>query len=355
MQSGAANNQDANEFDAFQIARALWSQLWVIISVTAIAVVLGMMYAFFSERVYEARAYLVPPTQSDIADLNVGRTKEFDLEPYTIEHVYRLFLRNLLSESLRQEFFESTYLPSLSEDEKKRSQDALYAEFLKKMKVSPVTADEIGRYSVIAQTADAEESVDWVKKYIKHAELQALNELTKNVSYEAKIRAQNMDWEINAKRDAGEAVREDTLVKLRAALSIAEATGVQRPVMIFDGSPNAAATNMTGEMSFLRGVEALRAEIKNIEGRSSNDAFLTGLRELQAKKSFFEKLAVTSPRIDMYRYDGEVEVPQDAIKPKRTLVVLLALILGLMLGVLVALSLHHLGGKRAKKSRAHQV
>ncbi|WP_448632321.1 MULTISPECIES: Wzz/FepE/Etk N-terminal domain-containing protein [Pseudomonas fluorescens group] len=355
MQSDAANNQYANEFDAFQIARALWRQVWVIISVTAIAVVLGLMYAFFSERVFEARAYLVPPTQSDIAELNAGRTKEFELEPYTIEQVYRLFVRNLLSETLRQEFFESTYLPSLSEDEKKRSQDALYAEFLKKLKVTPVTADEVGRYSVIAQTGNAEQSVDWVKKYIKHAELQAVNEITKNVSYEAKVRAQNMGREIDAKRETGEAMRADTLVKLRASLGVAEAVGVQKPTMIFDGTPNAATTNMTGEMSFLRGVEALKAEIKSIEGRSSNDAFLSGLRDLQAKKSFFEKLAVTPLKIDMYRYDGDVEVPQEAIKPKRTLVVLLALVLGLMLGVLAALSVHHLGGKSAKKSPGYQV
>ncbi|MFJ7796611.1 LPS O-antigen chain length determinant protein WzzB [Pseudomonas sp. NPDC096950] len=344
MRSDIPNNQYSDEIDAFLIARSLWSRVWVIIGVTAIAGIFGLMYAFLSDRVYEARAYLVPPTQSDIADLNTGRTREFELTPYSIEDVYRLFLRNLRSESLRQEFFTTEYLPTLSEDQKAQSQDALYADFLKKLQVLPVTADETGRYSVVAQTSSPEKAVDWVKGYIKHAELLANNEIMKNVSYEAKIRAKNVKQEIDTKRETGETSRGDTITKLRAALSVAQAAGVQKPTVSFGGSP--VAGNLEGDMSFLRGVEALNAEIKNLETRSSNDAFIRELRDLQAKKSFYDKLAVAPRDINMYRYDGVVETPETAIKPKKTLVIALALVLGLMLGVLSAFALYRLDEAR---------
>ncbi|MEO6680783.1 MAG: Wzz/FepE/Etk N-terminal domain-containing protein [Pseudomonas sp.] len=344
MRSETANNQHSDEIDAFLIARALWSRVWVIIGVTVIAGVFGLMYAFLSERVYEARAYLVPPTQSDIADLNTGRTREFELAPFSIEDVYRLFLRNLRSESLRQEFFESEYLPTLSDDKKAQSQDALYSDFLKKLQVVPVTADEAGRYSVVAQTGSPDKAVDWVKAYIKHAELLANNEIMKNVSYEAKVRAKNVKQEIDTKRETGETERGDSITKLRAALSVASAAGVQKPTVSFGGA--SVVGNMEGDMSFLRGVEALNAEIKNLESRSSNDAFIKELRDLQAKKNFYDKLAVAPREINMFRYDGVVETPETAIKPKKTLVIALALVLGLMLGVLSAFALYRLGEAR---------
>jgi len=344
----SSSNQNPDEIDAFVIAKALWDRIWIIVGITVVAVLFGAMYSFMSERVYEARAYLVPPTQSDIADLNLGRTREFELAPYSIDDVYRIFLRNLQSESLRREFFVNEYLPNLSSDQKEQSQDSLYADFSKKILVTPLGADEMGRYSVVAQTNRAETAVDWVKHYVKRAETLATKEIMKNVSYEAKARAKNVDQEIGTKRETGENVRGDDITKLRAALNIAQAAGVQKPTILLGGVPTAMTGYAAEDQNFLKGVEALNAEIKNLENRSSNDAFIKELRELQAKKSFYDKLAVASRDINMYRYDGSVETPDNAIKPKKALVILLALVLGLMLGVLSAFTLYRF--EESKKS-----
>jgi chain length determinant protein (polysaccharide antigen chain regulator) len=346
MRSDATNNQYQDDIDIFSIARGLWNRVWVIIAVTLIAGVLGLMYAFLSERVYEARAYLVPPTQSDIADLNTGRTARNELTPYSIGDAYRLFLRNLQSESLRQDFFAEEYLPSLSDDQKTRPQDALYAEYSKKLQVNPVTADEAGRFSVVVQTTSPQQAVEWVKSYIEKAAVLAADEITKNVSYEAKVRSRGISQEIDTRRETGEFSRGDSIVKLREALSVATAAGVQKPTVIFGAATTAVAGKMDGEVSFLRGAEALNAEIKNLESRSSNDAYIKELRDLQAKKSFYDKLAVVSQDFRLFRYDGNVETPQSAVKPKKALVISLALVLGLMLGVLFAFTLYRLDESR---------
>lgn len=346
MRSDAINSRYSDDIDIFLIARALWSRVWVIITITLIAGVLGLMYAFLSERVYEAKAYLVPPTQSDIADLNTGRTSRNELTPYSIEDVYRLFLRNLQSESLRQDFFSNEYLPSLTDDQKARPQDVLYAEFSKKLQVHPVTADEAGRYSVIAQTTSPQQAVEWVTDYVKQAAALAAKEITKNVSYEAKVRSRSISQEIDTRRETGESSRGDAIVKLRAALNVAMAAGVKKPTVTFGAAPTAVAGKMDGDVSFLRGVEALNAEIKNLESRSSNDAFIEELRELQAQKSFYDKLAVVSKDFSLFRYDGNVETPLSAVKPKKALVISLALVLGLMLGVLFAFTLYRMDASR---------
>ncbi|AZD09724.1 hypothetical protein C4K26_4335 [Pseudomonas chlororaphis] len=346
MRNDSTNSQNPDEIDAFLIARALWSRIWVIIGITALAGIVGAGYIFLSERVYEAKAYLVPPTQSDITSLNLGRTREFELTPYSIEDVYRIFLRNLQSESLRREFFVNNYLPKLSADLRSRSQDILYAEFSKKILVRQLNTDQLGRYLVVAQAGSAEEAVAWVKDYIKRAENMAKNEILKNVSYEAKVKAKNIDQEINSKRETSEKIRGDSITKLREALRIAQVVGIQRPTLMMGGGGVALTGSMEEGMAFLRGVEALSAEIKNIESRSSNDAFIKELRDLETKKSFYEKFSDTPKEFDMYRYDGVVELPDNAVKPKNVLVMLLALVLGLMLGVLSAFILHGFSDKR---------
>lgn len=348
MQSSSMNNRNPDEVDAFEIAGALWARVWVIVGVTVVAVLIGVLYAFMSERVYEARAYLVPPTQSDIADLNLGRTREFELAPYSIDDVYRVFIRCLQSETLRREFFVSEYLPKLGAQPTTQSQDSLYAEFSKKIQIAPLSADEMGRYSVVVQSNTAETAVDWVKSYVSRAEALATKQLMKNVSYEAKARSKNVDQEINTKRETGENARVDDITKLRAALSVAQAAGVQKPTVILGGVPAAMAGSGIDDQSFLKGVEALSAEIKNLESRSSNDAYIKELRDLQAKKTFYDKLAVTSREVGFYRYDGSVEPPDNPIKPKKSLVIMLALVLGLMLGVLSAFALYRFD--EAKKS-----
>jgi chain length determinant protein (polysaccharide antigen chain regulator) len=262
------------------------------------------------------------------------------LAPYSIEDVYRVFLRNLQSETLRREFFVNEYLPKLHDIQKSQPQDVLYSKFSKRIVVSPLSADLTGRYSVAVQTSSAEEAVSWVNNYVKRAESLAQDEIVKNVSYEAKVRARNLEHEINNERETGEKARGDSITKLREALIVAQAAGLQRPAMMLGNSPNGVVGSMEGDLVFMRGVEALSAEIKNLENRSSDDAFINHLRDLQGKQNFYKQLAAMPLELKMYRYDGSVELPDYAIKPKKALVILLALVLGVMLGVLFAFILH---------------
>ena len=123
MHNNRIETPGANEIDLIALARGLWGQKWLILAVTLLVTVGAAAYAYLSKPVYQAQLFIMPPTQNGIAELNYGRGKSTELDPYSIKHVYDVFARNLQGESLRQTFFNEVDLPSLDESEREGALD----------------------------------------------------------------------------------------------------------------------------------------------------------------------------------------------------------------------------------------
>jgi len=91
----------------------------------------------------------------------------------------------------------------------------------------------------------------------------------------------------------------------------------------------------------MRGSKALEAEIRNLQDRQSDDPFIANLRVQQSSLSFYNDLSIDPALVAVYRQDGVVELPDQPVRPKKLLIVLLGLVLGLILGGIVAL-IHYL-------------
>lgn len=338
MQNSPVNPSASQEIDFGSVLRILWEQKWMVIGVAAITAALAAVYAYTSTPVYEARAYVIPPTQNDIANFNYGRTREAELSPYSVKDVYGIFVLNLQAESLRRKFYEEKYLPMLSKSERKSPQDMLYSQFSKKIVVLPPSKDIADRYVVIAQNKDPVVAKEWVDNYIERAGERAENEMFKNVSREAEVRARNLAQQIDSLRETGKQIREDAIIKLREAREVASAIKLEKPPIITGNPAVEIAGSMEGQLIYMRGTKALEAEIKNLEARVSDDPFIDRLRELQAKYSFFKELQTRTRDVAVYRIDGVVELPETPIKPKKVVITLLGLLFGLVLGGMTAVA-----------------
>ena len=114
MQNDRIDARRDDEIDLIELVRGLWAQKKLILGVTLLITAGAGLYAFLSKPVYEAKLFIMPPTQNGIAELNYGRGKSSELDIYSIGYVYEVFARNLQAESLRRKFFNEVYLPSLS-------------------------------------------------------------------------------------------------------------------------------------------------------------------------------------------------------------------------------------------------
>lgn len=336
MQDNRIAVRDDDEIDLIALARGLWAQKWLIIAITLLVTAGAAAYAFLSKPVYEAKLFIMPPTQNGIAELNYGRGKSTELEPYSIKHVYDVFARNLQGESLRQNFFNQVYLPSLDESQRKGALDRLYDRFSRELVVKGPGKDTPDRFSVTVQNGDPVKATEWAKAYVVRASEAAEAELIKNVTAEASVRARNLEQRITSLRETARRVREDRIQQLREALKIAQAIGLTTPTI--NSSAAVDITVDTGnKMDYQRGSKALAAEIQTLESRASDDAFISDLRPLQMRYNFYRKLNIDSEQLSLYRQDGSVEVPQSPVKPRKGVILVLGFAIGLILGCFAVL------------------
>ncbi|MBH2076047.1 MAG: LPS O-antigen chain length determinant protein WzzB [Pseudomonadales bacterium] len=337
MQNNRAEAKPNSEINLVEVIQGLWLQKWLILAVVILFAMVGGVYAFLGKPVYEAKVFVIPPAQKDIANFNYGRTRESELEPYSVKYVYDVFLRNLQAESLRRYFFTQYYLPSLTEEERAGSQNGLYDRFSKDLTISLPDKNSPDRFSLAMQGYDPSKTVEWVKAYVDRARVVAIGELVDGVKREAEVRARNLAQQINAQRENGEAVREDLITRLSEALRIAEAIGLEKPPIISGDVSSEVSANMNGELTYIRGSKALKAEITNLENRKVNDPFINSLRNLQVKYAFYKDLSVSPEDVAVFRIDGPIETPDKPVKPKKTLILVVAILLGGVIGVFVAI------------------
>ncbi|WP_030141009.1 LPS O-antigen chain length determinant protein WzzB [Pseudomonas fluorescens] len=342
MQDNRIAVRDEDEIDLIALVRGLWAQKWLIIAITLLVTAGAAAYAFLSKPVYEAKLFIMPPTQNDIAELNYGRGKSNELDTYSIGHVYGVFTRNLQGESVRQNFFREIYLPSLPEQARQGAMDRLYEAFSKQLVVKGGGKDAPDRYSVSVQGGDPTQATEWIKAYALRASKAAESELIKNVTTEAAVRARNLEQRIVSLRENAQRIREDRIQQLREALQIAKSIGLTTPVINSSGAVDVIVEG-SNKLDYQRGSKALVAEIAALESRATDDAFISELRPLQMRYNFYKKLNIDPESISVYRQDGSVEVPQSPIKPRKFFILGVGLILGCILGGFVALMRLFLG------------
>ena len=325
------------DIDLVELFYGLWAQKWLIGLITLVFAVGAASYAFFSKPVYEARIAVLPPSLSDIAGFNLGRGGKDELESFSVADVYSVFTRNLQGDDARRHFFREVYLSSLDENLRSGSQDALYGSFVKTLSVKALDKNQPDRYTVVVERHDPAQSAEWAKRYIEHVTKLSLDEVLQNIRRENEVKGAQVQQEIKSLRDFAKARREDRIIRLQEALVVADALGLVNAPVISGQIAEQLSAFMDGELMYMRGSKALRAEISVLKNRTSDDPFIPSLRNLEEQYAFYEGMQLDPQKVAVARQDGVVEVPDSPIKPKKPLIVALGLVLGGMLGVFAAL------------------
>lgn len=325
-----------DEIDLFELIAGIWKRKILVVVSAAIVTAGAIAYAFLAEPVYEAKVFVQPPSQNDIAQLNFGRGGETGLAMMSVKEVYDVYLRNLQSESLRREFFAKYYLPRLTKEERSGSQDALYNQFQDTLTLAMASKDSPTRYYVKVHLSNPQVAAEWAARYVEMAGQRGVQEIIKDVKADATIKANNLEQQIHAARESTRKRREDQIVHLKEALRIAKSIGLEKPPII---SAEVSA-GMQGSLTYMRGSKAIEAEIENLRTRVSDDPFVSNLRQRQEALSFYRTLQVDGGFIQVYRQDGAIESPDKPIKPKKMIIVVLGAIAGVVLGLMLALLSH---------------
>ncbi|AVD94319.1 hypothetical protein C4Q27_18795 [Pseudomonas sp. SWI36] len=336
MRNDLERFKQEREFDIFDLTEGVWRQRWLVLVVTAVVVAVFAIYAIAVTPVYQAKLNVQPPLDSDINQLNVGRSDGKGLlVPITAKFVNDVYLRNLQSNVLRQMFYKRVYLASLVENVDGESQAGLYAKFNAQFLVGINQSERYATVTVLAE--DPKQAADWAVRYAEMAGEQSKKELMERVASDFKVEADNIQQSIDSARAKAKLERDDRIAQLTEALKISRSIGLEKPPIIENNLSSEVSAGMNGSLMYMRGSKALESEIQNLQTRSSDDPFVNNLREREEQVAVYRSLKVSPDQFSVYRQDGVVEIPERPIKPRKALLVAVGIFAGLFLGIFIAL------------------
>lgn len=326
-----------DEIDLVELLQSLWSQKWLIVLITLMVTLGAASYAFLGKPVYESRIAVLPPALSDIAGFNLGRDVKSGLKPFSVDDIYTVFTRNLQAEGSRHQFFRGVYLPSLDEEWRSGSRDGPYEAFARVLSVKTPNKSQPERYVIIVGHSDPAQAAEWAKLYMDQVVRQSLDEILQNIRRELGVKGRQLQQEIDTLREFVKVRKNDRIIQLKEALTVAEVLGLANPPIISGQITEQLSAIMGGDLMYMRGSKALRAEIEVLGNRTSDDPFIPSLRNLEEQYNFYTGIQVAREEVAVSRQDGAVVTTDAPIKPKTVLILVLGILFGGILGVFIAL------------------
>lgn len=347
---------NANEIDLFELIQSLWQEKVLVVIMTAIFTVLALAYALLATPIYQTQATLVPPPAYAIQGYNEGRMEAFQtisdkdrgkdkesvsvntVKIFTVDDVYQVFKNNLNSLQLRNRFFDEVYVPSLTAEERESTRESLLRQFNSILSVTQGSPqDNPDLYRVSVELDDPETAADWVKQYIDYAIAATKLEIKSNIEAEQKLQIDALTVKAASLLQTAQKERQDQINLLKEALYIAESIGLEIPTALSDKASLGGARYIDNDLIYTRGAKTLRAQLQILENRVSDEPFIKGYRELKTHLGLLKAYTLDDTQTSVVVVDEAAEVPTAPIKPKKTMIVAVGIVLGGMLGIFVAL------------------
>ena len=325
----------------------LWNVLagrWRLIAATTLlATLIAIVYALTAPPLYRATAYFLPPSKKDVAPFNetgIQVQSVQDVQDVTVDEAYSLFKRTLSSKSLLHRY-----------KSEQRSLEGTPSLIINSDNKIP------GSLNLSIEWHDPDEAADWANGLSEMANKLVVEQLLSNIDYRLRQQIENVEYTISSKRKFAKKRREDRIVMLEEALHTAEALGLKErfntnPIVYEDSSQAGdIAINTVNTPTYYRGTRALLAEIDILRNRTSDDPFITILRDLEEELIHRKSINISDISIKAYTLDQSATSPKQPIKPKRRLIVTLGGIIGLMGGVFLAFLLNFIQNQKNRSCR----
>lgn len=363
-------NDEIDLFDLIDDIKSQWR--WVVV-VMFLAVAMGVAYAFLATPKFKAKAELVASSSQGLVIVNLAKSqvaKASELNDYNDSqsddsHPSRSQNKNTDNSNPANllkgdELFES-FTSSLSSDTQKiifynklleNKNSKLYAliydENLEKEDNIDLFLERFSsKFEKIKNTERLKFSIDFS---LKSSELAAklLNDYINFIinKHKASYRA-TFDFELSSALEMIKGLKKSALsnyrfeksqriVKLQEAIAVAVRIGQKKPFYNLNQVVTASEPPL-----YMMGELALREELKQLQNRKTGDAneavYIKDFSLLSEKQKTLESIKVDWNRISLIDINAQATPPRAPFKPKKALIVAISGIVGLMLGVMLAL------------------
>lgn len=355
MMSSPSATNDPDEISLLDLwAILVRRKLWILCALV-VCTVAGVAYAFLSTPRYEVQVYVDKPTAGDIAALNLGRSAATGLAAFTPDQVFTYFSNRLLSDEAMQRFFRESFLPELNGGWRASPEQRLY-EHMREKVIFVSRPDPKGRnlHRLRIEGPTGEVVARLAATYIDQVQEDAAKALVEDARHEVDVLVKNTVRDLDESRLTAAQQRKDRIVQLTEALKVAQAVGLRDPQVSAMRPPEKDLVTpfINGTELYARGSKSLSAELDLLKTRESDDPFISSLRDTESRLRLLQSLNIDPKSFRLFQRDGEIVAPTEPFKPKKGLVITLAVVLGLMGGVMLAFVAEFVASARAKKVAA---
>ena len=347
----AYSNDD--EIDLFDLVDDVWShKRWVFLGLF-ITVILAGLYLFKSVPIYQAEATVKSATTNDLIEFS--RPQLANIYSLNVSAAFASAQSALLSTGYRKEFYElklneikeisGAYNNSLTLEQN-------FSAFNKNFSVNPSgNKDSESFVHVSLKSSDAEFASALLNDFVKYALFRALRDSYDTMLANIRGRIEALNYRADVMREGYFGDKARRILELKEAYAIATAIGQLDSVY-----SNMDLIGGQKPPLYLFGSKAIDAEIKALESRvltaknlpRGEDYFIGGLPPILLEIESLEKLDVDFEKIILARIDEVAIVPVSPVKPRKLLIVALAIVAGLFAGLFMALVVSAYGKRQIR-------
>jgi len=346
------DGKQIDDIDIFELVESLWKDKVLIIAITAVITLIGMGYARLTPSTYEARVEMLHPSFSDIAELNkfnVFKSKQSQSQSQS--QIFKQFLNILKSNHLRKKFLqEEGVMKSLFE--KEVSQQKALNVLASMIEVEVPKKESNNKAFFKLQFNDAELTAKFANQLVnlaieiyrtnislafeseRYQKIKQLNNLKNSivVSYE-----EHLDQEITKLKEA---------YQIAKKLEISEPLESRNQTMINE----ARHPMLIEELRYLysEGTRVLNTEIETVIQRKNNHKLVDGVIDIEQELSLINTTSFEASKVVPITIDLAAQIPEGHIKPKRSKIVLLSVVIGGFLAIIFVLFRNAVRNRKAQ-------
>jgi chain length determinant protein (polysaccharide antigen chain regulator) len=370
------NNDD--EIDLFDLIDDIWShKRWVFIGLFATLILAGI-YVFKVTPVYQAEAKVKSATANDLIEFSrpqlqggyeIAEDSDDEFQKFTspifemtVNSAFSSATAALLSTRYRKEFYELKLdeIKSLPNSyNEKLTLEQNFSNFSKQFSIKTAGVKESESHVQLNLTStDAESSSQLLNEFIEYALFRRLRDSYNTMLARIEGRVEFLNYQANIMREEYISNKARRILELKEATAISLAVGQVDPVY-----QNIGLMEGQKRPLYMLGSKVIKAEIKALETRAAmtlglprgEDHFIEGLPKLLLEIDSLKTLNIDVNKISLARVDEEAVVPIEPIKPRKLLIMALALVGGLFVGLFMALIVAAYGKHKVSSSVKRNV
>ncbi len=331
-----------DEIDLFDLLDDIVkNKVWLLVGVLC-TLCLAAIYLVTTKPIYEVGVVLKPAAEKDLLELNAPQLN--GIYSIDVDGAYGGVKRHLSSRDVRQGFYLENYerissVEGLFKIDLSKEQN--FSRFDSFFKVSVSGKKDVEDFvRVELEMWDPVLVASLLNDYVLYSLKRSMQEAAETLESKVAARIKALEYDAMLLREKYYSSQTRRKLKLEEARGVAKAIGQTDPVYI--------KSDILGSYQpplYMFGTKAILAEEKAITNRKvvaqslphGEDHFIAGLPEVLFKIDQLKNLDVDFNRVALAVVDESAVPPLSPAKPKKLLIVALALIAGLFGGLMMAL------------------